>query len=204
MESLDITVLNYLDAFFISFYRFIPDPVIAFFLGTFILSFICVVVGEFSISLAFIVNRKYVDNLNIELTRWNNLSIEAIEAGDKESYKACNQQANDVYGKLFFMSLTYAAASLWPAAFGLAWMQSRFSEIFLPIPFELPGIGNTLGYPFVFIVLFIISKMLFSYIKPHIPYFRRIKAMLDSGSNEKQRMRSFAELFEDAKSEKAN
>jgi hypothetical protein len=82
-------------------------------------------------------------------------------------------------------------------------MQTRFSEILLPIPFELPGIGNTLGYPAVFIFLFFISKMLFSYIKPHIPFLRRIKDIIDSGAKERQKIRSFAELLEDAKPEKA-
>ncbi len=186
---------QFLDHFLIPLYRFIPNPIVAFFMGTFLVALITVIIGEFSVSVAFWLNRKYVGRLNSELIKWNNLSVEAIEAGDKEAYKACNDQANDVFGKLFFISIAYAAASLWPVPFTLGWMQYRFFSIELPLPIKLPFIGKTVGYTFVFGMLYIIARAIFSYLKPYLPYFSKVEAMLKNYEQEDVKMKSFACLL---------
>ncbi len=184
------------DKWFIHLYRIVPDPIIGFFVGTFLLAFICEVIGEFTVSLAFLANRKYVDKWNNELIRWNDLSVEAIEAGDKETYKACNNQANEIFGKVFFLSLAYAASSLWPAPFALAWMQYRFGNIELPLPFYIPSLGHKLGYVALFVLVYILARYIFGFMRPHLPYFKMIDAMLSVYEKEQAKMKSFGDLLE--------
>ncbi len=185
-----------LDRVIIPLYRLVDDPLIGFFLGTFLLAFITVVIGEFTISFVFLANKSYLDRLNNELIKWNNLSVEAIEAGDKEAYKIFNDRANEVFGKVLFFSIAYSAASLWPAPFALGWMQYRFFSVEFPLPFKVPYLGDSVGYIFVFVLLYILAKLVFLYLKPYLPYFRRIKAILDEYDKEGARLKSFADLME--------
>ncbi|WP_457571793.1 hypothetical protein [Desulfovulcanus sp.] len=198
MSPWELKLYQILDAGFIHFYRFLPDPVISFFVGTFLVAFVTVVIGEFSISLAFLANRRYVEKLNNELIKWNNLSVEAIEAGDKESYKSCNDQANEVFGKVFFLSLAYAASSLWPVPFALGWMQYRFQNLELPLPVSVPHLGDRVGFIALFIILYILTKFIFSYLKPHLPYFKKIEAMLAVYEQEQAKMKSFGDLLKNS------
>ena len=202
MNNFELQFYQICDALFIHFYRLVPDPIGAFFIGTFLLAFVTVIIGEFTISIAFLANRKYVDNLNSELIKWNNLSVEAIEAGDKETYKSCNDQANEIFGKVFFLSLAYAASSLWPAPFALAWMQYRFSNLELPLPFKIPFLGDKVGYIALFILLYITAKYIFTFLKPYLPYFRKIDAMLAVYEQEQAKMKSFGDLLEKSLAEK--
>ena len=59
------TFLHYIylisDSFLIFFYRLTGIPILNFLIGTFCLAFICVIVGELSISLGLKFNRRYVD-----------------------------------------------------------------------------------------------------------------------------------------------
>jgi len=202
MSPWELKLYQILDSGFIVFYRFLPDPIIAFFVGTFLVAFVTVIIGEFSISLAFLANREYVEGLNNELIKWNNLSVEAIEAGDKEAYKSCNDQANNIFGKVFFISLAYAAASLWPVPFALGWMQYRFQNIELPLPVSLPYLGQTAGYTAIFILLYILARIIFAHLKPHLPYFKKIEAMLAGYVQERTKLKSFAELLKKAEDKK--
>jgi hypothetical protein len=102
----------------------------------------------------------------------HNQSMNALKAGDKGSYKAINKLANEAYGKTFFLQLAMASASLWPVPFALAWMQSRFSNVHFPLPFNMSLIGDSVSYPFVFIPLYILTRMLFGKARKHLPYFK--------------------------------
>ncbi len=179
------------------FFRITPDPITNFFLGTFILTFIGVIIGEISISIAFLLNRHYVASLNKDLVKWNNLSIEALKEGDKKRYQEANDKANKAFGKLFFLSFTYSAASLWPSAFLLGWMNYHFGSIEIPLPFSIPFAGiSAVGYTFIFIPLCILSFVIFSMIKPHLPYFSYIHGLLSKHEEEKSKLRSFSELMD--------
>jgi hypothetical protein len=185
-----------IDPFVMGLFRIIGEPITDFFLGNFLLAMISVLTGQITLSFAFLLNRKYISQLNADLVKWNNLSIDAIKEGNKEAYKATNEQANSAFGRLFFLSSAFSAASLWPAPFALGWMQRWFGDIAIPLPFAIPYIGSSVKFAFVFIMNFILASLIFSLIKPHLPYFGWIHKMLNAPEKERERLRSFTELFE--------
>jgi hypothetical protein len=84
--------------------------------------------------------------------------------------------ANDAFGKSYFLQLALAGASLWPAALALAWMNTRFAEVEFPFAWT----SFHVGYVTPFILLYIVARILFKAVKPHIPYFRYINSILDT------------------------
>ena len=56
------------DIFLIFFYRMTDLPIANFLIGTFSLSFLCVIIGEISVSLAIKFNKRYVDQMTAEGT----------------------------------------------------------------------------------------------------------------------------------------
>ncbi len=168
-----------LDQVLIVLYRMTGNPVIDFFLGTFLLAFLTVVIGEFTISIAYRVNRKHLSSLNNNMNEAKELSIAALKSGDKEGYKAHNKKANDAFGKVFFNAIALSAACLWPVFFALNWMQMRFMDIRFPIPFT----GFAVNYVVVFLIVYILSRILFGMMRPRLPYFRSVQKMLDEQRN---------------------
>ena len=83
-----------------------------------------------------------------------------------------------------------SATFLWPAFFALAWMSYRFADLKFPVL----DLHFSLGYVAVFLFLFVAAYFVFKPLKYRIPYFRRIKAMLDASSHAAQEMKSFADL----------
>jgi hypothetical protein len=74
----------------------------------------------------------------------------------------------------------YSAGIFWPLPFALGWMQTRFQDVQFDLAFPLSFIlGNTVGYTFVFIPLYILSRIVFKYLRPKLPYFRGIQKILD-------------------------
>lgn len=189
-------LMFFLDRFFILPYRLVPDPVVAYFLGTFCLTVLCVVIGELSVGLAVYVNRNHVKKLTDELIHWNNLTVEAVERGDSEAYHRFNKEANEVYGKLFFLSIAHSAACLWPIPFVLAWMEMRFGTVHFPLPFHVPLIGDSVNYVFTFVVLYLPAWWLFKQVKKYLPLFRQIEALLEESGRAAKHMKSLAEIIE--------
>ncbi len=172
------TLILFLDKYFITLYKLTGNPLIDYFLGTFFLSLLAVIIGEFSISIAFRVNKRYIDSINKDLVEKNNLSMEAMRAGDGKAYKACNRLANDAFGKVFFCMIALSAASLWPVFFALAWMQYRFIGIELPLPVGVPIFGESIGYFFTFFLFYILSRIIFKNVKNKLPYFKNVQKTL--------------------------
>ncbi len=166
--------MQILDPVLIILYRLTGDPLADYYLGTFLLALLTVLVGEFTISLVFRVNRRHLEQLNSRYQDLNRLSTEALQRGDMESYKACNKEGNDAFGQLFFNKFGLSAASLWPIFFALAWMQERFAEIGLPLPL----IGWEINYFFFFLFCYIGARIFFSRIKRKLPYFKGIHQSL--------------------------
>ena len=83
------------DNILMSFFRFSDNPVNGYFLGTAILSTICVAVGELSIYLAFRFNKDKIDHTNNDMEHYQHLSIKALKAGNKDAFRACNSIANE-------------------------------------------------------------------------------------------------------------
>ena len=167
---------RYFDEVFNLFYSLTGHEGLDYLLGTFVLALVAVVVGEFTISLVFRFNRKHLDDLNHRMSAMSLLSKDALNAGDITSYHACNKQANDAYGRVFFNMFGLSAASLWPACFALAWMQERFIDVPLPIPFT----GLEANYVVVFLVCYIGARIFFGRVKRHLPYFKGMHRMLSS------------------------
>jgi hypothetical protein len=195
MNFLRICYLN-IDAFLIYFYRIVEQPLLGYFIGTGILSLLCVLVGEFTISTAFRFNKAYIDQDNRQMVQMQNLSVRALLAKDKQSYKAFNREANEAFGKVFFKQIALAAASLWPIPFALGWMQTRFMNIEFLLPCRLPVVGETVGFSFTFIPMYILAHILFGKIKHKLPYFKTMEKMLASYKENSDKMVTLSDLTE--------
>jgi len=181
MDKLFDTFLYHADGVLIFFYRLTGNPMANFLIGTFVLAFICVLVGELSISMALRFNKKFLDQQAVEMREKENLSMLAYQAGDRAGYKALNKEATDIWGRRFFTMVAYAAGILWPLPFALGWMQSRFGAVEFPIAFPLSVVfGKSVGYTFSFIPLYILCRIIFKYMRPWLPYFRNIQKLLDT------------------------
>lgn len=178
-----------IDPYLIWFYRLTGDAYLNFYLGTFALAFIALFLGEVTSSLAFLAIRQHIDRVTAEAENHQNLSMEALKAGDKEAYQAANKLANDAFGKAFFMQLALAATRLWPVPLALAWMQYRFFGIEIPLPF-LPF---SLGFVGIFIILYIAAYFLFKRVKYKLPFFRRIKEILDTYDERREAAKGLTE-----------
>jgi hypothetical protein len=172
--------MEILDPILIHLYRLTGFPLADYYLGTFLLAFLTVLVGEFTISIVFRVNKAHLDRLNARVEKMNRLSEDALRLGDEASYKAVNKEGNDAFGQLFFNKFGLSAASLWPIFFALAWMQERFSEIGLPIP----GTGWEINYVAFFLLCYIPARILFGRLKKRLPYFRGMHQVLLSYEQE--------------------
>ncbi len=168
------------DAFLIFFYRLTGIPIINYLIGTFVLSFLCVIIGELSISLALKFNKRYVDQMTAEMLEKERLSLVAYKSGDKKSYKALNKEATDAWGKNFFTMVAHSAGILWPLPFAMGWLNTRFADVnFLIAPPFSIVFKEGVGCMFSFIPMYILSRILFKYMRPYLPYFNGVQKMLD-------------------------
>ena len=179
MQSLFDSFYRAVDPFLIIFYRLTGVPIVDYFIGTFVLAFITVIVGEICVSLAIKFNRTHIDDLKHEVNRKEQLAISAYEAGDQPGYKALNKQATDMWGKQFFMMAAYSCGILWPIPFALGWMETRFQDVDFLIGFPMSLIGvDTVGYLFSFFPIYVAARIMFKYMRPWLPYFRGVQKML--------------------------
>jgi len=171
----------HIDGILIFFYRLTGDAFADYIVGTMILAFICVIIGELSVSLAIRFNKRYLDSMAREMKDKERLSLEARRAGDMDGYKALNKEATDVWGKHFFTMVAYSAGILWPLPFALGWMQTRFAGVEFDLAFPLSLIfGKSVGYIFTFIPIYILCRIFFKYMRPYLPYFKGIQKLLKS------------------------
>jgi hypothetical protein len=167
------------DSFLIFFFRMTGYSFVDYLIGTTILAFLCVIFGELSISFAIRFNKRYLDAMSSEISQKEMLSMEAYRVGDKAGYKALNKDATDAWGKQFFTMAAYSAGILWPLPFALAWMQTRFADVEFALAFPLSLIfGKSVGYAFTFIPLYILCRILFKYLRPHLPYLKGVQQLL--------------------------
>lgn len=184
MEFLD-KIYIYLDAVLIAPYRITEIPIVGFYIGTFVLCMWCIVVGEITFRTAARANRNHLNKIRSQAVKMHNLSIKAIAVKDKESYRSCNSEANDAFSKYFFNMITQGAALLWPVPFALAWMGTRFSEVSFELPFSLPIIGDTLGFAVVPVNMYILCRIIWGKVKPHISFLSTgPKSGLEEGEEE--------------------
>ena len=165
-----------LDPFLIWSYRITGIGLLDFFIGTFCLALIALIVGEITISLLFLINRRHIDAVNNEVEQYRNLSFDALQAKNKAAFKAANKLANEAFGNSFFMQIALSAGFLWPIFFALAWMDYRFADV----EFNLLFSEYSMGYVGTFIVVYIAAYLIFRRVKHHLPFFKRVKASLDT------------------------
>lgn len=182
-----------IDNLLIAPYRIGLPAISAFWLGTALIALWCTIVGEISMSLIYIWNRRYYTDLNREMTRMNNISIEAIRHKQKDTFKSANKWANEYFGKVFFSHAALFAVSLWPVPFALAWLQTRFTGINIH---SVPFTDFSLGYPFVFILSYIIVRFSFSKVSSYIPVLKKIDLMRAEDAKEAGEMTSWNELVQ--------
>jgi hypothetical protein len=161
-------MLETLDVILISLYRITGNPVADYFIGTFLLAVLSVMVGQVTVALVYRVNRRHLEKLDRRAVELNRLSSKALEIGDEKSYKACNKEANESFGHSFFGKFGLSAASFWPAFFALAWMQERFSDVGIPLPMT----SLEVNYFVVFLVLYIGARVLFSRVKKALGHLK--------------------------------
>jgi hypothetical protein len=159
---------GFCDPYLLALYRITGIERLDGLIGTFLVALLAAVIGEFTISIVFRINRRHLDGLNSDLEKYSHLSQEALRRGDAASYKALNQQGNDAYGQ--------SAASLWPAFFGLDWMERHFAEPGIAVPLYPSGAN----YVVVFLLCYILARIVFGRLKRHLPYFKGQYAMLQS------------------------
>ena len=181
-----------MDAWLMPLYRWPETPILGFLLGTAALAALCVIVGDATFNIAVMVNRRRLREVSAEVVRLNNLSIEALQAGAGDAYRGSNSQANEAFGKLFFLQAALSMAALWPLPFALAWMQPRFLEVEFPL-FLAPSIQ--LGYIGPFLLLYILLRVLFGRVKGRLPFFRRSKEAFAVLADETGKLRSWFELL---------
>jgi len=163
----------FLDPYLIWFFRLTDQAWLNYLLGNLAVAVFALLLGEFTSFLASFLVRRHLTQVAGEARKYQELSMEALKAGDRPAYEAANQLANDAFGKSFFMQLTMGAAFLWPIFLALAWMQYRFGGLEFPIPFT----GYSLGSTGIFILLYIPAYILFRKIQRQLSYFRRIKPL---------------------------
>ncbi|MBN2140566.1 MAG: hypothetical protein JW718_06110 [Desulfovibrionaceae bacterium] len=164
-----------LDRLLILLYRLPDNPVAGFYLGTAALALGCVLLGAVSTGLVYLLNRSHYQAQEREMVRMHNISVRAIRAKDKESYKASNLLANEYFGKSFFARAALFAVSIWPLPFALGWLDARFGDLAIH---GLPVIGFQLGHAAIFLILYLILRLGFSKIKPRLPLLDRIQRAL--------------------------
>ncbi|UZP66101.1 hypothetical protein N1030_10745 [Desulfovibrio mangrovi] len=179
------------DAILIAPYRWFASATAGMWAGTSILSIWAIIAGELALTLIYLTNRSYYASLNTKMVKMHNLSIEAIQCKDKESFKATNKWANEYFGKMFFSHAALFAVSIWPLPFALGWMQTRFEGITIH---TVPYFETPLGYQFVMLTCYILLRLAFSKVRAHVPLLRRVDRMRKEDSNSAGKMRSWAEL----------
>ena len=168
----------FFDPYLIWFYRLTGSAAANFLLGTFVVAVLSLLVGEITSFLASFAVRRHFEEVTGEAKKYQDLSMEALKAGDRPAYEATNKLANDAFGKSFFMQLTLSATFFWPIFFALGWMQCRFLEMEFPIP----GTPWSLGYIGAFILVYIVAYLILK----RLPWFRRIKARVGAVGQQAQ------------------
>lgn len=189
MYSLDPFYL-FIDPAIVWVFRLPIPTYVAFALGIVWLALLATVVGELCMAGVYFLNRKHLSDQSQDMVLNFNLSLKALAVKDKKSYKACNDLANEAFGKNFFTGITLFASSVWPAFFALGWLDYRFGHIIFPLP-----VVGQVGAAFFFIPAYIVVRIVFAKSKHRLPIFgaisRRVKADVESG----EKMMTYMDLM---------
>jgi hypothetical protein len=149
-----------LDAWLIAPFRWFETPEAGFFVGIMALALQSVALGHVCMAVMGRMQRAIVFKHQSEADRRSELAMQALHAQDKTAYLAQNRLAKDAYGHAMALGVGRITASLCPAVGALAWLDLRFRAVPLDLPFAIPGLGQTVLYPFYFIPLYILTRYL--------------------------------------------
>lgn len=148
------------DPFLIAPYRWLGSAVPGWWLGTAVLCLWCTILGEATLAVVKRLNRVHLERQLNLMSEGQSKSWEALKSGDRLAYKGFNNQANESFGKSFFMQVAMGSSSLWPAFLALAWLQWRFGAVNVPFP----GTPWSMSYATAFIPVYIIMRVAWSLI----------------------------------------
>lgn len=179
----------WLDSILIAPFRWPASPYVGIWLGSTLLAWYCILLGEAVSALLFLIHHRYYTSMQDSMLHYHNLSVDALHAGNKEAYLAANKLAQEDFGKSFFAQATVGLASLLPLPFALGWMASRFEGIPL---YTLPVLKVSAGFVFVFLSVYILSRILFSrFVKKRLPLFNKIEEIKKQAREARGKARSF-------------
>jgi hypothetical protein len=170
----------WLDPYLIWFFRLTDRAALNFFLGTAVLASLALLLGKLGAALVLAAGRRFSLRLANEAKKYQDLSHQALQAGDRPAYEAANQLANEAFSKSFFLGVAQSAAFFWPVALILAWMQYRFLDIEM---LHLPGTDLSIGFVGVFILMYIMIVLLVNLAKRQLFHHRRLNGMGRSSLN---------------------
>jgi hypothetical protein len=165
-------VYRALDPFLILFYRLTGHAGVDMVIGTMVLALIALLIGKITVFLVYRLTRKRVDLYAEEAVKYQQMSVDALKAGDKAAYDAANELAKEAFGHSFFQQSALSAGFMWPVFFALAWMQYRF----LDVEFPIPGTKWSLGFIGAFIIIYVATYLLLK----RLPRFRRTMGITES------------------------
>jgi hypothetical protein len=155
----------WLDPYLIWFFRLTDLAALNFLIGTGVMASLALLLGKLGAALVSAAGRRYSRRLADEAKKYQDLSHQALQAGDRPAYEATNRLANEAFGKSFFLGVAQSAAFFWPVGLVLAWMQYRFWDIeLLPIP----GTNLSIGFVGVFILVYISIVLFVKIAQRHI------------------------------------
>ena len=159
------------DPVLISPYRWFENPMLGWWVGTFLLALWASLLGELTLAVAYRVNRNQIAKNWDQTLYYHRQSLKAKQAGDEKAYKGINKLANEKFGKSFFLFMAMGMASLWPAFFAAAWLNRRFGDIV----FALPGWAGGLELNFIapFVILYIAARIIFTKLRPYLPFLNQ-------------------------------
>ncbi len=165
-----------LDPLLISLYRITGNVIFDYFLGTLMLALATVLLGKLTISLVLRYNQKHNAALEKELEDKHRISMAALETNDKQAYRACNNQANEVFGRYFFNMTAHSAALLWPVPIALAWMQSRFLGVQFEFIYPISLIWPSTGYFTTFLLCYVLARILMKNLGSFLSSMHRVQS----------------------------
>jgi hypothetical protein len=187
-------IYEFLDPWMIWAFRIGDNPYLGFTIGLIWVCIAATVIGELCMAGVYFLNKKHFATINRDMVDHHNLSVQALGVKDKTAWKACNSIANEAFGKNFFSRIALFASSLWLVPFAIGWLFYRFGEV----DFSVPFIGE-IGPAFIFIPMYILTRVVFSQAKPWIPFFRTIKQKVRENEGNTDMM-SFMDLAAEKKS----
>ena len=161
-----------LDAWLIAPFRWFDAPEAGFLFGILALCLQSVALGHALASGMARAQRAVREKHESEAARRSELAMQALQAQDKTAYLAQNRLAKDAYGHSMALAVGRVTASLCPAVGALAWLDLRFREVPLDLPFAIPGLGATVLYPFYFIPAYFLVRSLWAHASRRYRIFR--------------------------------